>query len=225
VQVVKTGLPPSRLPARAAARAELGLAADEIVAVWVGRPGAQKRPEDLIPIARRLTGRIRVLAVCQEAHGTLLAEQLRAAGVLLAGKESAPAAAYAAADMLVQTSAWEAAPLAVLEAMGAELPVIAYDVGGVGEQIRAGRTGYLVGPGDIEMLCECALSLADRPQLRARMGRAGRERAQQHFTYGEMLERLVSAYRALGSRPIEMSGSRGGQGPHLSVVDLEEMVA
>lgn len=224
VQVVPTGLEPLRLPDRAAARSELGLAADEVVAVWVGRPGAQKRPEDLVPIARRLAGRIRVLAVCHEALGTPLADELRAAGVLMPEPEVMPASAYAASDLMLATSAWEAAPLAVLEAMSAGLPIVAYDVGGVGEQVRPGRTGYLVAPGDIDMLCECALSLAARPDLRARMGRTARERARREFTYADMLDQIVATYRALGARTAAPGGSEPAAAGDLEL-DLEEMVA
>jgi glycosyltransferase involved in cell wall biosynthesis len=224
VHVVPTGLEPLRLPDRAAARSQLGLATSEVVALWVGRPGAQKRPEDLVPIARRLTGRVRIVAVCHEALGTPLADELRAAGVLMPGPEIAPASAYASSDLMLATSAWEAAPLAVLEGMSAGLPIVAYDVGGVGEQVRPGRTGYLVAPGDIEMLCECALSLAARPDLRARMGGTARERACREFTYADMLERIVATYRALGAR----TAGEGGSSPATagdSELHLEEMVA
>jgi glycosyltransferase involved in cell wall biosynthesis len=224
VHVVPTGLEPLRLPERAAARSQLGLAAHEVVAVWVGRPGAQKRPEDLVPIARRLAGRLRIVAVCHEALGTPLADELRAAGVMMPGLEIAPASAYAASDLMLATSAWEAAPLAVLEAMSAGLPIVAYDVGGVGEQVRPGRTGYLVAPGDIEMLCDCALSLAARPDLRARMGRTARERGRREFTYGDMIDQIVATYRALGARTVGEAGTRPPTAGDMEL-DLEEMVA
>jgi len=201
VQVVRTGLPPIQAPSRASARLSLGLAASETVAAWVGRAGPQKRPEDLIALAKRLAGRIRVIALCQGAHGTALESELRAAGIVLAGPAHTAATLYAAADMMVQTSAWEAAPLAVLEAMRAGLPVVAYDVGGVGEQVNPGRTGYLVAFGDTGMLAECALSLARRPRLRRQMGEAGRRRQAEEFSYGDMVRQVAAAYLEFGARP------------------------
>lgn len=199
VRVIPTGLPPLPGVARAQARAQLGLGAEEVVAAWVGRDAAQKRPRDLIPIARRLGRQVTVVALCAGAAGTPLEADLRAAGVRLVDPGVAPAVLYAAADMMLQTSAWEAAPLALLEAMSSRLPVIAYDVGGVGEQVAPGRTGYLVAPGDAAMLCECALALARRPQARQAMGMAGARRAQQQFSYAAMVRRFIAAYLELGA--------------------------
>ena len=194
IRVVAPGLLPAPSPQRAAARAALGLSGEVTLAVWVGRSGPQKRPHDLAPVARRLKGHARVLAVCQGAHGTPLELALRSAGVLLAPPDVDPALAYAAADMMLHTSDWEAAPLAVLEAMAAGLPVIAYDVGGVGEQVQAGRTGFLVAPRDVQMLAECALALTRKPELRERMGAAGRRRVAERFSYAAMVRELVGVY-------------------------------
>ncbi len=199
VHVVSTGLPNTAQVDRNVARRRLGIADGQIVAAWVGRAASQKRPRDLIPIARGLQGQVQVVAVCAGAHGTPLEHDLRRAGVLLTDSSCDPAIVYGAADMLVQTSEWEDAPLAVLEAMSAGLPVIAYDVGGVGEQVRSGRTGYLVLPGDIAMLCECARSLADRPALRIRMGTAARQRVQREFRYGDMVRALSALYADLSA--------------------------
>ena len=197
IRVIPTGLPPMAAVPREQARAELGLGRHEVVAAWVGRDAAQKRPRDLLEIARRLAGQVTVVALCAGAAGTPLEAELRAAGVQLADPSVAPAVVYAAADMMLQTSAWEAAPLALLEAMGACLPVIAYDVGGVGEQIKPGRTGYLVAPGDVAMLCECALALSRRPRARRAMGFAGAHRAESQFSYHDMVRRFLIAYGEL----------------------------
>lgn len=52
-------------------------------------------------------------------------------------------------DIFVLTSLWEGLPIAVLEAMAAEVPVIATDTGGINEVIKNDKTGYLVKAGDI----------------------------------------------------------------------------
>lgn len=216
VQVVSTGIPAMPLPARAAARSRLGLAEHELVAAWIGRAGAQKQPEHLARIARRLRGEVTVVAACEGAHGTALEHELRSAGVRLVQPTSEPATLYAAADMLLQTSAWEAAPLAVLEAMGCALPVVAYDVGGLGELVAGGRTGYLVAPGDVEMMCACAESLGRRPGLRTQMGEAGRRRAQRHFSYPAMVGELVRAYERLAGSSAVLCGSSVRREPGLA---------
>lgn len=196
--VIPNAVPASPALDRAAARAELGIAPREVVALWVGRVDRAKRPEDLAPLARRLGEHARVVAFCQGVHGTPLEAEMRGAGVLLVDPQTSPALGYAAADLVVQTSAWEGAPLAVLEAMAAALPVVAYDVGGVSEQVLPGRTGHLVAPRDLEMLAECVLTLAGRPALRVRMGQAGRRRGEELFSYTAMVEGMIRAYRTYG---------------------------
>ena len=82
----------------------------------------------------------------------------------------------------------------MLEAMSSRLPVVAYCVGGVPEQVRAGRTGYVVERGDIELLCQRVLALAADPALRERMGEAARQRAATVFNYGRMLDSIIETY-------------------------------
>ncbi len=203
IRVIPTGLSLAPAVAKAAARRRLGLPQDEFVAVWVGRIGAQKRPQELAPIARGLRGAATVLALCDGLEGTVLAGELEAAGVVALDSGLAPEVAYAAADVLLHTSAWEACPLVVLEAMSASLPVVAYDVGGVCEQVQAGRTGYLVAPGDIEMVCECVTALHRRPELREAMGQASRERVRRLFAFSSMVDAIRATYSAVaGGRPV-----------------------
>ncbi len=203
IRVIRTGLSLSPSPGGAAARQRIGLRLDEFAAVWVGRVGAQKRPHDLVPIARRLQGVATVIALCDGLARTDLADELRAAGVVVLGKDADPAIAYAAADVLLHTSAWEACPLVVLEAMSAGLPVVAYDVGGLSEQVQAGRSGYLVAPRDVEMMCECVTALASRPELRETMGAAGCQRVAALFDYSAMLDGLRGVYSAIvDGRPV-----------------------
>jgi glycosyltransferase involved in cell wall biosynthesis len=209
IQVIPTGLPPFPPISRSTARKMLGLAQDDIVAAWVGRVGPPKRPEDLAPIARGLGDTVTVLALCDGIHGTALAMELRQAGVVLVDPAFAPGIVYAAADMLLHTSVWEAAPLVVLEAMWAGLPIVSYDVGGLAEQVQAGRTGYLVQPGDVEMMCECVLALARRPALRGSMGNASRERVSRLFNYFSMLDRIRQTYVTVAERRPTAQRPRG----------------
>jgi glycosyltransferase involved in cell wall biosynthesis len=203
IRVIRTGLSLSPSTSRAGARQRIGLRPDEFAAIWVGRVGAQKRPHDLVRIAQRLQGVATVMALCDGLAQTDLADQLRAAGVAVLGDDIDPATAYAAADVLLHTSAWEACPLVVLEAMSAGLPVVAYDVGGLSEQVQVGRSGYLVAPRDIEMMCECVATLARRGELRAAMGDAGRQRIATLFDYSAMLDGFRDVYSAIvDGRPV-----------------------
>lgn len=86
------------------------------------------------------------------------------------------------ADVFIHTARQDPHPRAVIEAMHAELPVVAYRVDGVGETVVDGETGTLVNPGDERGLAEAVVELAGDPGLRRRMGAAGRKRVEDHFT-------------------------------------------
>jgi glycosyltransferase involved in cell wall biosynthesis len=90
----------------------------------------------------------------------------------------------------------ETFPISVLEAMAAGLPVIATDCGALGDIVGEGIEGYLVPVGDDAALAERLRGLLDDPELRARMGAAGRERAEREFA----IERTVAGYEALITR-------------------------
>ncbi len=108
----------------------------------------------------------------------------------------------AEAQVFALASNWEGLPLAVLEAMRAGLPVVASDVGGVGEAVEEGETGFLVARGDALGLRERLRELLLHPSLRVRMGLRGRLRYEERFRLERMLERTWRVYgRLLGRNP------------------------
>jgi glycosyltransferase involved in cell wall biosynthesis len=62
----------------------------------------------------------------------------------------------------------------VLEAMAVGLPVVASRVGALDEMVEHGVSGFLTEPGDEDDLARHLSTLVDDPELRARMGAAGR---------------------------------------------------
>lgn len=82
-------------------------------------------------------------------------------------------------------------PNASLEAMAQGLPVVATAVGGMSEQVEDGVTGRLVGREDEAGLADALVQLAHEADLRTRMGKAGRARAQSRFSMPAMVERYV----------------------------------
>lgn len=93
-----------------------------------------------------------------------------------------------ALDAFVLPSLWEGLPLAVLEAMVVGLPVVATAVNGTPEAVHDRRTGLLVAPGDAQGLANAMARVAGDPDLRARLGAAGREDAERRFTVERMVE-------------------------------------
>jgi glycosyltransferase involved in cell wall biosynthesis len=103
----------------------------------------------------------------------------------------------AAADVGVLASHEEGFPNAVVEAMAAGLPVVATKVGGMPEAIVDEVTGILVPPRDVTALGAALGSLASDPDLRARMGDAGRARIAANFTLSICADAYARVYRDL----------------------------
>ncbi len=97
-------------------------------------------------------------------------------------------------QFFVLASNWEGLPISVLEAMRCGLPVIASDVGGVGEAVVHGETGYLVRVADQRELASRIDELAANPGLRRVMGSAGRERYVRLFRANQMIEKTMAVY-------------------------------
>jgi glycosyltransferase involved in cell wall biosynthesis len=100
-------------------------------------------------------------------------------------------------DIFVLPSLWEGLPVAVLEAMAAGLPVVATRVGGVPEVVIDGVTGLLVPPRNPDALSEAILRLLQDPDLRHRMGQAGRERVRERFSLEQMIRKTEALYERL----------------------------
>ena len=101
-----------------------------------------------------------------------------------------------AAGAVCLTSEAEALPMSVLEAMALGRPVVATSVGGTGEAVQDGETGFLVEPGDAAAVTRALVALAADPARGAAMGAAGRLRQRERFSG----EAMVDGYmRALGA--------------------------
>jgi glycosyltransferase involved in cell wall biosynthesis len=114
--------------------------------------------------------------------------------VVFLGKRNDVTEQLAKAQMFVLSTNWEGFPRSILEAMRAGLPVIATDVGGVGEAIVDGKNGFLTPKGDVEALRKHLFNLIVNPKLRMTMGREGQNRFEQNFTFEKMLEKTLDIY-------------------------------
>jgi glycosyltransferase involved in cell wall biosynthesis len=85
------------------------------------------------------------------------------------------AARLSRTDVFALPSFAEGVPVVLMEAMAAQAPVIAPRVAGVGELVEDGVSGFTVAPGDPDMLTARLRDLLADPDLRTRMGAAGRK--------------------------------------------------
>ncbi|MEV4148798.1 glycosyltransferase [Amycolatopsis sp. NPDC049691] len=134
---------------RAEVRASLGVPARTPVALCLARLEPQKRHDVLLDAWAAVDGDAVLWLAGDGSLRGELAGRAEALGrrVEFLGTRTDVADLLAAADVTVLTSDWEGLPLAVLESLAAGRPVVATDVGGVGEVLADGG-GLVVPPGD-----------------------------------------------------------------------------
>ncbi|MFQ5563497.1 MAG: glycosyltransferase [Parvularculaceae bacterium] len=115
------------------------------------------------------------------------------ARVKLVGATAAPETAYHGFDIFALTSDTEQAPLSLMEAMAAGLPVAAFDVGDIADMVAAENRPFIVPAGDEWAFANVLRRLIAGGQIRTWLGNANAARAQ--ATFG--LESMVEAHKAL----------------------------
>ena len=101
------------------------------------------------------------------------------------------------ADVFLHPSVSEGFCNAVLEAQSMMLPVVCSDAGGLSENVSDTVTGFVVPRRQQQALAEKMAMLAKDPELRQRMGLAGRERVQTNFSLADQLDSFETWYRDL----------------------------
>jgi len=186
IRIVPLGLDLGRFanPDRDAARARLGIPADAVLVLAMGRLVPIKRLDRLVDAAALAAPKVPGLRVAivgggdeQAALEARISERGLGDIVHLPGWSTDTPTWYAAADMVTLTSDREGTPLALIEAAAAGRPVVAGDVGGVADIVVDGETGFVVAHDDVPAYAERIVRLASDPALRARMASAAPIRA------------------------------------------------
>lgn len=175
-----------------------GIREDRCTVVAVGRLKSPKDQATLIEAWRRLSGPHRLFLAGDGPLRRTLEDLVQRRGltgrVEFLGRRDDVPALLRHADIFVLSSLREGLPLVVLEAMMSALPVVASNVGGIGEAVVHDRTGLLVPPRDPAALAAALRRLLEDAALRRRLGAAGRDRALGHFTSEHMLTKTAALY-------------------------------
>ena len=100
-----------------------------------------------------------------------------------------------ALNVFVLSSHLEGQPLAIIEAMSAQRPIVATDVGGNSVLLDGGRCGILVPPRDPHALAEAILELLTNREKAQQLAHNARQRFLEHFTIDAMGERYLEVYQ------------------------------
>lgn len=192
--------PPSQAE-RAAARAGLGLSAEQPAIGSVGMLERRKGHECLVEAMARLCAeglRPRCFIAGDGTERRALAGRIERLGlqgsVALLGAVAEPRALLWALDIFALPSRREGLGVALLEAMACGVAPLATLSGGPAEVIQPPRSGVLVPPDDPVQLAQALSRLAQAPELRRQMGRAARERIVESFALAAMARRTQELY-------------------------------
>ena len=105
--------------------------------------------------------------------------------------------AYSAADVYTLPSEYEAFGIVLLEAMMCKTPCVATEVGGIPEVIKDEETGFLVEYGDNKNFAEAINKLLKDKRLREKMGKKGRKKVLDKFTWEKVANRVNEVYKEL----------------------------
>lgn len=106
---------------------------------------------------------------------------------------------YSLFDVTILTSEWESFGMSLTESYLCGTPCVAFDVGGMSDQIVSGTTGYLVEPYDVDEFADAIEDLIVDPETASEFGFCGRDYVRDRFTlervqeqYGRMTSEIVN---------------------------------
>jgi glycosyltransferase involved in cell wall biosynthesis len=146
---------------------------------------------------------VHYLIVGDGEHGAALTDLVTALAiknhVIFAGHRTDIPDLLACCDIFVLPTLKDALPTVLIEALAAERPIVASNVGGVPEIIENGVNGLLVSSGDPSKLAEACLKLLKDNELSRQIVLAGSKTVQQRFNIGSQIEQLSKMYEELTS--------------------------
>lgn len=125
----------------------------------------------------------------RKAHSISIADN-----VIFLGERRDVPELLATFDLFVLSSVTEGVSMTLLEAMAAELPIVATDVGGNAEVVLDNRTGLIVPPRNPEAMAHAMLRIMGDDDMAKQMGIMGKERVYQKFSSEAMSRKYENIY-------------------------------
>ena len=189
-------------------RATYGVRPEDLIIGSVGRVFDDvKRFSDLIralPAIRERHRTARLLIVGDGPDRAMLAALAQYLGVeldvIFVGYQGNTRDFYRIMDVFALASAHEAFGLVLVEAMLAEVPIVATAVGGIPFVLAGGRSGRLVPPLDPSKLASAIIDLLDNSNERVRLSAEGLSRARSEFSAERYVKEIDHLYQTLAGR-------------------------
>lgn len=182
-------------------RRDLGLERQWPLLINVGRLVPQKGQHFLIPMMAEVVRRFpdaHLLVVGEGDRRAELEEEIERAGlranITLLGTRHDVSALLALSDLYVFPSVAEGLGVAVIEAMAAGKPVVAFRIAPLTEFIEHGGSGYLVEPLDVSALARSACDILSDPDTARAFAERGRRIAAERFDIGNIAREVEAVY-------------------------------
>lgn len=187
------------------ARKALGLTGKETVIGFVGRFVKDKGIRELVEAFRELSAarpELRLLLVGDFEEGDPVQADVRSdietsPAILWTGFVADTAPYYALMDVCALPTYREGFPCVPLEAQASEVPVVTTNATGAVDSVQDGVTGLQVPVGDAKALTQAIEKLLRNPELRAEMGRAGRQWMERDFRPEVIWQAHAELYREM----------------------------
>jgi glycosyltransferase involved in cell wall biosynthesis len=192
------GLPAPHTAGKSELRKELELNPATIYCTFVGRLTQIKRPDRLLDIAEAVAKENVSIHFLVAGEGELFESSRERAiaqklSMTFLGWRKDIDQLFAASDIAILTSDNEGIPLTLIQAAQAGLPIVATEVGSISDIVEDAKTGFLTKPEPAAMAAKL-VALATDAQLRTKLGSAGKERADNHFSLERMLRDHTEIY-------------------------------
>ncbi|NBV21332.1 MAG: glycosyltransferase family 1 protein [Proteobacteria bacterium] len=197
-----------------ALRAKLGIGMDDVVVGKVARLFENKGHLELLCAVRELADRYPNLKVLLIGDGRLRTSLENAPATLPGGQKLAGRLIFTGLvppeevsrylglmDAVVHLSRREGLARVLPQALAAGKPIVAYDCDGAREVCLNNETGFLVKPGNLQVVAHALGELIAQPELRGRLGKRGRELVQAQFPVQRMVDDLHALYVRLMNNP------------------------
>jgi glycosyltransferase involved in cell wall biosynthesis len=187
-------------------RQRLGAAPDERIVLSVGRLSREKAQVDLIAAFKHLDAirsstNTRLIFVGEGPERPSLETKAASFGVsqrvVFTGEVNDVQPFYAAADVMVLPSHSEGSPYVLLEAMAANLAIVATAVGGVPEMVEDQKSALLVPAGDPQAMAVAIDRILSEPELVSRLAANASALISTIYSPSTYLHSLVRVYRDL----------------------------
>lgn len=131
---------------------------------------------------------------CRSKLELLAQESGVAEAILFPGFVKEVETVYAALDVFLLPSFFEALNNSLLAAMAYEIPSIAFDRGALSEIIQHEKSGLLVSGPEVAEICQATVRILRDPAFAKKLGQEGRRRVEVHFSTERMVEGMIRVY-------------------------------